>query len=221
MKTTRTFLYTILAGAFALALIAGGAFWGRPVQAQTTVDDLTGEEIDGLLYMIEEEKLARDVYLMLDEQWDLRVLENISRAEQTHMDSVARVLSAHDIDNPALNSEIGEFTNPELQALYDDLIAAGSQSVADALRVGLTIEETDILDLQAYVADTDEADIQQLYTNLLKGSSNHLRAFVSNLERRTGETVQPQYLDAQTHDEIMNDGNARSNRNRGANRFRQ
>ena len=221
MKTTRTFLYTILAGAFALALIVGGAFWGRPVQAQTTVDALTGEEIDGLLYMIEEEKLARDVYLMLDEQWDLRVLQNISRAEQRHMDSVARVLSAHDIDNPALDSEIGEFTNPELQALYDDLIAAGSQSVADALRVGTAIEEIDILDLQTYVDDTGEADIQQLYANLLKGSSNHLRAFVSNLERQTGETVQPQYLDAQTYDEIMNDGNARGNRNRGANRFRQ
>ena len=221
MQTTRKFLYTMLAGAFALALIVGSTAWGKPLQAQSTAGILTGEEIDGLQYMIEEEKLARDVYLMLDEQWALRVFKNISSAEQRHMDAVARVLAVYDIDNPASGSEIGEFTNPELQARYDELALAGGQSVADALRVGLAIEEIDILDLNEQVANTDEADIRKLFANLLQGSHNHLRAFVSDLERQTGETVQPQYLDAQTYDEIMNDINTRGNRNRGANPFRQ
>ena len=221
MKTTQTLLYTMLAGTFALALIVGGAVWVRPVQAQTADDAITGEEIDGLQYMIEEEKLARDVYLMLDEQWDLRVFQNISRAEQTHMDAVASVLTRYNIDNPASENINGDFTNPELQTLYDELIATGSQSVADALRVGIAIEEIDISDLKEYVDNTDESDIRRLYTNLLQGSNNHLRAFVFNLERQTGETVQPQYLDAQTYDEILNDSNTRGNRNRGGNRFRQ
>ncbi len=155
--------------AFALALIIGGAVWARPVQAQTTADPLTGEEIDGLLYMIEEEKLARDEYLMLDGQWDLRVFQNISRAEQTHMDAVASVLTLYNLDIPVSENVIGDFTNPELQTLYDELFATGSQSIADALRVGIAIEEIDILDLKEYVDDTDEAGIRQLYTNLLQG----------------------------------------------------
>ncbi len=217
MLTTRTFLYTMLATAFALALIIGGIGWARPVQAQTSAAALTEEESDGLQYMIEEEKLARDVYLMLDEQWNLRVFQNISRAEQTHMEAVASLLTHYNIDNPASEDVIGDFTDPELQALYDELIATGSQSIADGLRVGIAIEEIDIRDLTVYVAATDEADIRQLYTNLLQGSSNHLRAFVSNLERQTGETVQPQYLDSQTYDEIMNGSNRRGNR--GGNRF--
>lgn len=63
----------------------------------------------------------------------------------------------------------------------------GSQSLADALKVGVAIEEIDILDLQTRLAQTDNADIELVYGNLLKGSHNHLRAFTSTLQRQTGE----------------------------------
>ena len=48
--------------------------------------------------------------------------------------------------------------------------------------MGAAIEEIDILDLQERLAQTDNADIQQVFNNLLNGSYNHLRAFVSTLE---------------------------------------
>jgi hypothetical protein len=62
------------------------------------------------------------------------------------------------------------------------------------LRVGAAIEEIDILDLEEPIAQTDKPGIQLVYKNLMKGSWNQLRAFVSNLERQVGETYQPQYL---------------------------
>ncbi|HHJ13326.1 MAG TPA: DUF2202 domain-containing protein, partial [Gammaproteobacteria bacterium] len=43
--------------------------------------DLTDVERDGILYMREEEKLARDVYLHLYDVWQLRVFDNISVSE--------------------------------------------------------------------------------------------------------------------------------------------
>ena len=95
------------------------------------------------------------------------------------------------------------FTNRGLQALYNELITHGSQSLAEAIQVGGAIEEIDILDLQERLAQIDNTDIQQVFTNLLNGSYNHLRAFVSNLKIQTGETYQPQYLSAEAYQAII------------------
>ena len=58
--------------------------------------DLTESEIQGILFMREEEKLARDVYLALAERWDMNVFSNIARSEQTHMDSVLTLIELFD-----------------------------------------------------------------------------------------------------------------------------
>ncbi|NOZ70574.1 MAG: DUF2202 domain-containing protein [Chloroflexi bacterium] len=171
--------------------------------AMQASDDLNEDEIADMLYMREEEKLARDVYITLNEQWDQPVFQNISKAEQQHMDAVLTLLERYEISDPALGQDVGQFTNPELQQLYDELVATGSQSLADALKVGAAIEEIDILDLEKSIADTENADIQQVYEYLKSGSENHLRAFTSTLERQTGETYSPQYLEQSAYDAIL------------------
>ena len=185
--------------------------------------ELSEDEADALLYMREEEKLARDVYLTLGAQWNLPVLQNISQSEQTHMDAIKDLLDRYELTDPA-SSEIGSFTNSDLQSLYNDLIARGSQSLTEALKVGAAIEETDILDLQKYLAEMDNTDIQQVFNNLLNGSSNHLSAFVSTLSVQTGETYLPQYLDDQYYQTVISTtvqsggyGNRGSNRQGGSN----
>ncbi len=55
------------------------------------------------------------------------------------------------------------------------------------------IEE--ILDLKKHLAKTDNEDVKLVYENLMKGSMNHLRAFMRNLEKY-GVTYEPQYLSA-------------------------
>ena len=164
---------------------------------------LSDAEIEGILYMREEEKLARDVYLTLYEVWGLPVFENIARSEATHMEAVRTLIDRYGLADPAA-AEVGVFTNPTLQGLYDQLVADGRTSLADALRVGAAIEEIDILDLQERLAQTDQADIELVYENLMKGSRNHLRAFASTLTRQTGETYQPQYLDPASYESIVN-----------------
>jgi len=58
------------------------------------------DERSDLLYMREEEKLARDVYLAKDDQWGLRVFRNIARAEQSHMDVILALLDKYEIPDP-------------------------------------------------------------------------------------------------------------------------
>lgn len=167
--------------------------------------DLTEAEVKGLLYMREEEKLARDVYLTLYDTWQQPTFQNIASAEQTHMDAVKTLLERYELDDPTAGQDYGEFTNPDLQSLYDQLVAEGNQSLEAALRVGAAIEEIDILDLEKYLAETEQADIQLVYENLLRGSRNHLRAFVSTLQRQ-GVTYEPQYMSLAAYDAILSSG---------------
>lgn len=167
---------------------------------------LSPEEAAGLAYMREEEKLAHDVYLALYEQWGSTVFRSIANSEQKHTDAIKTLLGRYGLDDPAAGNGVGVFDDPELQALYNTLVAQGRVSLADALKVGAAIEEIDILDLQERLAQTDNADIQRVYQNLERGSENHLRAFVTNLANRTGEVYQPQYLSQEAYDTIVNGG---------------
>ena len=147
------------------------------------VEDLSAGEIQSILFMREEEKLARDVYLTLYDQWDLAIFENIASSEQTHMNAMGTLIQRYGLEDPTEANGVGEFADSTLQALYTDLITAGSESLSDALRVGAAIEEIDILDLEDYLPQTDAQDIERVYQNLLNGSRNHLRAFVRTLEQ--------------------------------------
>lgn len=167
-------------------------------------DTLSADEAAGLVFMREEEKLARDVYADLYDRWAINIFQNIANSEQTHTDAVKTLLDRYGLDDPAADSQPGVFQEPLLQDLYDQLVAQGSLSLADALKVGAAIEEIDLLDLEERLAKTDKADIVIVYENLMKGSRNHLRSFTATLSRQTGESYEPQYLDQDVYDAIVN-----------------
>jgi hypothetical protein len=162
--------------------------------------DLTESDIAGLLWMREEEQLAHDVYTALGTEWGLRIFENIAASETTHIELVAALLDRADIDDPMAGAPAGTFTIPEMQQLYDELVADGRTSLIDALEVGALIEEIDIADLRAQA--TDIADIQATYDQLERGSRNHLRAFTSQLETRN-VIYEPTRLDVAAYEAIV------------------
>jgi len=87
------------------------------------------------------------------------------------------------MDNPVETSEIGVFHNAEIAKLYDSLVAQGSTSIEEAFMVGALIEDLDIHDLQRSIGATDDEVEIWVYNNLLRGSENHMRAFVRQLGR--------------------------------------
>ncbi|MCP5063570.1 MAG: DUF2202 domain-containing protein [Ignavibacteriae bacterium] len=194
-------------------------------------EDLNSSEEDGLAFMREEEKLARDVYIAMYEKWDLIIFDNISKAEQKHMDALKMLLDRYSMEDPIKNDELGVFENEDLQTLYDGLIETGNKSLVDALVVGQSIEEIDILDLIKYTEEIDNEDITFVYDNLNRGSRNHLRAFVSNLNDQGEEDIEALYMTQEAFDEIINSdmekgrnkggrgkGNGRGKRRRGGRR---
>jgi hypothetical protein len=166
---------------------------------------LSAEEVAGLKYMREEEKLAHDVYVALYARWGKNIFDQISLSETTHTEVILALLVKYGIDDPAAGNTAGVFTDPYLQMLYDTLIAMGSPTLIDALKVGALIEETDIRDIKVKKAVTDEADILTVYDSLLCGSQSHLRAFNSQL-LGLGVIYVPQVITQAEWDAIVNSG---------------
>lgn len=146
---------------------------------------LSQEEIDGLLFMREEEKVARDSYITLGGFWGLVIFDNIASSEQSHMDAMKKLLDKYGLPDPVIPG-VGEFTNGELQHLYNYLVLWGAESSMESLYVGALIEETDIIDIQHAIDDAKHDDIISTYGSLMCGSRNHLRAFVRQIEANGG-----------------------------------
>jgi hypothetical protein len=155
-----------------------------------------------LLYMREEEKLARDVYTAMNQKWNIGIFANITKAEQRHMDAMNCLLQKYQLTDPVGNNPAGVFSNSTLQQLYNNLIAQGNQSAQAALTVGATIEDLDIADLLTRSNATDNADIKAVYNELTRGSRNHLRAFVNNLSNQ-GVGYTPAYITAVMFQDII------------------
>ena len=213
-----TFLPFLLLGSETLTLESGITAY-----AGETLDEL---EASHLAFMREEEKLARDVYITLGRKYpQTDTFRNINESEQRHTDAVAGLLHKYEQPDPNTKDKVGKYTGEQwgwyFTEKYGELVKAGKKSLLDALYVGAFIEELDMNDIihcpvvmqQELGLDesqpcgltyTDKPAIQKVYTNLVEGSENHLRAYVYAIERIIGEgKYEAQYLTQEQVDEIL------------------
>ena len=166
--------------------------------------DVSFEESKELLYMREEEKMAHDFYSLMYEKWGLRPFGNIKEAEARHMQAVKTLLDRYGISDPVTTSEYGIFSSEKIRSLYDNFLRQGNISAKDALLAAAELEEVDIIDLKKGIKESDNDDIRFVYNNLVRGSENHLRAFVRNLSKYNTE-YSPKHLDRETYGKITGD----------------
>lgn len=147
-------------------------------KAVTTTVTLTEEQLDTLVFIYQEEKVARDTYITLGNMYSNQtVFANIQESEQEHIDKAEILCDRYGADTSGINEQrVGEFEVPVLQELYDTLIAQGSQSELSALMVGEYIEITDIDDLE-HAEEGMPTDVVNTYENLKEGSLSHLAGF--------------------------------------------
>ncbi|QQS19411.1 DUF2202 domain-containing protein [Candidatus Saccharibacteria bacterium] len=145
-----------------------------------TVNTLSQNEL--LNYLLEEEKLAYDVYSVMHDTYGAKVFGNILNSEQTHQGEAMALLNTRNLPD-SRTGKTGTFTNPELQTLYDQLIAQGKQSAEEAYKIGVAIEEKDIADITKQLATATDSNIVTTLEKLRTGSENHLRAFNRQLSR--------------------------------------
>jgi len=178
MKAKHFVIATVVLACIACPLLAKG---GNGNGGGTT-PVLSDKEASDLVFLREEEKLARDVYLAMFGLYETQIFVNISVSEQRHMDSVKGLLDKYGLEDPVVDDTPGVFTSPVLAEIYVQLIEKGSLSLKDALEVGVIIEEMDIRDIEEEMLPTaTQTDVKRVLANLLAGSYNHLDAFEKSL----------------------------------------
>lgn len=147
-------------------------------ETQTVSATYSDEAISELLFMIEEEKLAGDIYEVFYDMYGLKIFDNIAKSEDAHFNALISQAEKLDLDvDEFLFEPVGTFSDETLQDMYDSLLAYGSESLTNALDVGRMIEEKDMVDIAAAIEDVEGTTLAKVYDNLLTGSSYHLDAF--------------------------------------------
>lgn len=179
-------------------------------ETEVEINELLSEdEIADLLFLREEEKLARDVYLYAFDLYGTNIFSNIAKSEQQHMDSVLSILKKYGIKDTA--SEIaGEFNNPDLQLIYNSLIEKTNISLLEAFLVGNTVEDLDIHDIVKNEERTENSDLLTMYGLLKCGSRNHLRNFNKQVEQNEG-VYKPIYITTEEFEAIISTSNEQCN----------
>lgn len=176
----------------------------------TPIETLTAVEQEDILTLREEEKLARDVYLYSYDKYGTTIFNNIATSEQRHMDKMLALINTYQLEDPALPNR-GEFNNTTLQTLYNNLTAQADISEIEALKVGATIEDLDIKDIEDFENRTDNTRILNVYEKLKCGSRNHMRAYYGQLELNN-VIYTPQFITAVELAEIISSPNEQCGR---------
>ena len=186
---------------FFLAVLAG------KLTAQVP-DTLSKMEIQGIVHMREEEKMARDIYDSMYAKWQVNPFGNIRKSEQVHMDRIKELLDEYGIKDPVneTSDKPGVFISNTIQQFYSESANSGSKTLIEALRVGAKIEELDIADLNKYGTHTTNKRLLVTYEYLKMASENHLRAFVRRL-RSNGVVYTPIILTKNVFDNIISKDN--------------
>jgi hypothetical protein len=154
---------------------------------------LTSREKEGMIFIWEEEKVARDLYSSLFRQNNLTIFKNLTESEQRHMDEAKAIILRYGLVVPE-NETPERFDNESLQRIYNELLAEGRSSDQDAIKAAAVFEEISIIDLKRELSSVQAEDIGVVYQGLLAGSRKHLRSYVSELHK-LGIEYAPRHLD--------------------------
>jgi hypothetical protein len=193
-----SFKHNVAYGEGIMTLTSGLAMTSSDIATAAT---LTSREKEGMLFIWEEEKAARDLYMSLYDKNNLTIFMNLRRSEQSHMDQAKAIIDKYGLTIPG-NDEQGVFQNQTLQKIHDDLLAEGLRSDQDALMVAAAFEEISIMDLEKEISATKTEDTRVVYQGLLAGSRKHLRSYVADLQGR-GIQYAPKYLSKSEFEETI------------------
>jgi len=169
------------------------------------------KEIDFLLKMYEEEKLARDVYVSFYNKYNIEFFKNTSQAQQIQMNQIACLLKHYNLKYKATERE-GIFNDLNIQQHYFDFKEQGDISVSDAIKASATIEDLNLFDLGEYMSFTKNPAILAIFKHLSCGAKNHLRNFVNVLKVKN-ETYLPKHITEKEYKRIVKKKNEKCTMN--------
>lgn len=176
----------------------------------TATNLIVADEAEFLYAMREDEKLSKDLYTAFAVQYSSSAqFSRIAAAEASHIAAIEGVLAYYEIEIPVLG-EAGVFADTERQSRYDELLAKGS-STLEAFKVMAEVEEGNIDAYNTVLPNVANDNIKLLLENMVKCSSNHLRAAVRQITA-LGGSYTPTVLSQEQYNGIISSDFAQGNK---------
>ena len=156
-------------------------------------ENLTKKEKWALLFILEEEKMIRDLSYNFSDKYEDKIFEDIYKAENSHIDPVQKIVRDYNLDDPSSKKDVGEFHNPQIRMIYDELLKQGQKDKVSAYKALLQALERNISNLNENIDKTDKDGILFLFRNLRRSSKNHMKSLLNKINSQ-GENYQPAHL---------------------------
>ena len=137
---------------------------------------MTPKVLGALQYLLQEEKLMRDVFENLFERYDINAFKKAADTADDHFKKLMKLLADHGVHIDILDTP-GIYTSAIFEKLYTDAVEAGSKSLNEVLRVGRELESINILDLKHRDVYKAEKCVRDVLDSFIADADRRFKSF--------------------------------------------
>lgn len=135
----------------------------------------SAEEQSDLQFMVEKEKLLKNVYQVMYDTYDNYLFKTIMDCKEKHMTLLSARLDKYGLENPVAYLGDGVFSNSSFQQIYDTFIEEGQIDLTESMMYLKNMEEKHIIDIENTLSKTEgNLDVVKVYNICLVESKAHL-----------------------------------------------
>ena len=179
MKTVKFYAAAVL---LAVAVVFAGCSKDEtdtPIRTTTNGDSkaLSNFEKDGLVRLLETQKMHRDVYTWMNSQFPSSVFAGLASDDGNYMDRLSQMVDRYGITNPTLDKLPGEFEDVGVQNQYNEFVRLTAGDLEAMVENAKVMDQEMICTVQEQQLNLcGNDDLRQIYGNLIQQSKNQLQA---------------------------------------------
>jgi hypothetical protein len=144
---------------------------------------LNNFEKDGLISLLETQKMHRDVYAWINTQFPSAVFTGLAVRDGNYMERLSQLVDKYGISNPILDRLPGEFENVGIQNRYNEFVRLTIGDLEAMIENARVMEEEMVCAVQQEQLNlSGNDDIRQLYGNLIEESKTQIQALSHETE---------------------------------------
>lgn len=132
-----------------------------------STNKLSPDEIQGLKFIAEQEKMVSTVYSAIASTLKMDELAKMANVRKRHMSLISVRLDKYDLENPLKELSNGEFKNPLLQKEYNEIMVSLPATKSDAVELVKTLENSLLTNLQFYVTGVHNVVLLHMYQQII------------------------------------------------------
>ena len=179
MKTIRFYAVTALAAIAMIFVSCSKDEFESPVYVSDNGDSQTLGDFqkDGLVYLLETEKMHRDVYNWINTQFPSAIYAELAEGDEEFVKQLTEEVGKYGITNPTLNKIPGEFEDVGVQNQYNEFVRLTNGDLQAMLENARAMEERMISAVQEQQLNLCGNDcLRQIYGNLIQQTTSQLKS---------------------------------------------